>query len=88
MEYRNKPFIPIIAYSIATLVGVSRITENKHWATDVLAGAALGYLTGRQVSFNYHRFAKIKNDAARKKNITLNMQYHYGKLMPGIICKL
>ena len=88
VEYRNKPYIPIIAYSIASLVGLSRITENKHWATDVLAGAALGYLTGRQVSFNYHRFAKIKNAEAKKKNITLNMQYHFGKLMPGIICKL
>ena len=88
VEYRNKPYIPIIAYSAATLVGLSRITENKHWATDVLAGAALGYLTGRQVSFNYHRFAKIKNAEAKKKNITMNMQYHFGKLMPGIICKL
>ena len=88
VEYRNKPFIPIIAYTAASLVGISRITENKHWATDVLAGAALGYLTGRQVSLNYHRFAKIKNAEAKKKSITMNMQYHFGKLMPGIICRL
>lgn len=88
VEYRNKPFIPIIAYSIASLVGVSRITENKHWATDVLGGAALGYLTGRQVSLNYHRFAKIKNAEGKKKSITMNMQYHFGKIMPGIVCKL
>ncbi len=88
VEYRNKPYIPIIAYSIATLVGVSRITENKHWATDVLAGAALGYLTGRQVSFNYHRFAHIKNlEEAKKRSVTLNMQYHFGKLIPGLVCK-
>lgn len=88
VEFRNKPVIPIVAYSIATLVGVSRITENKHWASDVLAGAALGYLTGRQVSFNYHRFAHIKNAEAKKKNITFNMQYHFGKLQPGLVCKL
>ena len=88
VEYKNKPYIPIIAYSIASLVGISRITENKHWATDVLAGAALGYLTGRQVAYNYHRFAHIKNlEEAKKKTVTLNMQYHFGKLMPGIVCK-
>ncbi len=88
VEYKNKPYIPIIAYSIASLVGVSRITENKHWATDVLAGAALGYLTGRQVAYNYHRFAHIKNtEEAKKKTVTLNMQYHFGKLMPGLVCK-
>lgn len=90
VEYRNKPIIPIIAYSMASLVGISRITENKHWATDVLTGAALGYLTGRQVSFNYHRFAKIKNDekrkaAAAKKNLSFNLQYNFGKLMPGLV---
>ncbi|HEV7621181.1 MAG TPA: phosphatase PAP2 family protein, partial [Flavisolibacter sp.] len=45
MEYKNTPFIPIFAYSAATLIGLSRITENKHWTTDVLAGAMLGYFT-------------------------------------------
>lgn len=88
VEYRNKPYIPIIAYSIASLVGVSRITENKHWTTDVFAGAALGYLTGRQVSLNYHRYAKIKNAEKNKSAVKFNMQYHYGKLMPGLVWHL
>lgn len=88
VEYRNKPYIPIIAYSMASLVGVCRITENKHWATDVLAGDALGYLTDRQVSFNYHRFAHIKNlSEAKKRSVILKMQYHFGKLMPGLVYK-
>jgi membrane-associated phospholipid phosphatase len=60
MEYRNKPLIPVLAYTAASLIGLSRITENKHWATDVVAGAALGYLSGRQVVNNYHRYAKLK----------------------------
>jgi membrane-associated phospholipid phosphatase len=86
VEYRNKPYIPIIAYSMATLVGLSRITENKHWATDVLCGAALGYLNGRQVSFNYHRYAKIKNGKKSKPSLTLN--YDFGRVMPGLVWKL
>lgn len=32
-----------IAYPLATLVGLARLENDKHWASDVLAGAALGY---------------------------------------------
>ena len=42
LEYKDKLIVPIIAYSAATMIGLSRITENKHWSTDVLVGAALG----------------------------------------------
>ena len=87
VEYRNKPAIPIVAYTIASLVGLSRVSENKHWATDVFTGAALGYLTGRQVSLNFHRYAKIKNEAPKKNPITFNLQPNYGKLMPGLVWK-
>ncbi|UCH93948.1 MAG: phosphatase PAP2 family protein, partial [Candidatus Aminicenantes bacterium] len=47
--YRDKPAVPVICYSLATLVGISRMTENKHWASDVLVGAVLGYSIGRFV---------------------------------------
>lgn len=85
MEYRNKPLIPIVAYSAATLIGLSRLTENKHWATDVLVGAALGYLTGRQVVNNYHRYAKLKAPQQNRSSIKLNMQYNFGHVMPGLV---
>jgi membrane-associated phospholipid phosphatase len=85
MEYKNKPLVPIIAYSAATLIGLSRITENKHWATDVLVGAALGYLNGRLVVNNYHRYAKLKAPAQKKNTVTFNLQYNYGHIMPGLV---
>ncbi|MCP5053045.1 MAG: phosphatase PAP2 family protein [bacterium] len=47
--YKDKPAVPVIAYSLATLAGLSRMTENKHWASDVLIGAVLGYSIGRFV---------------------------------------
>ncbi len=87
MEYRDKPLVPIISYTAATLIGLSRITENKHWLTDIVAGAAIGFLTGQQVVNNYHRYAKIKNDEARKKKntLTFNLQYAFGQLQPGLV---
>ena len=40
-------------YSAATFVGLSRAYQNKHWASDVVLGAALGELCGRVVT-SYH----------------------------------
>lgn len=37
------------AYLVAGLVGVSRLHQDKHWLSDVMAGATLGYVVGRTV---------------------------------------
>lgn len=84
-EYSDRPLVPIIAYSAASLIGISRITENKHWLTDVLVGAALGVLSGRQVVNNYHRYAKLKAPQIKKNTVSFNMQYNFGRVMPGIV---
>jgi membrane-associated phospholipid phosphatase len=86
MEYKNTPFVPIVAYSAASLIGLSRLVQNQHWASDVLVGAALGYLCGRQVVNNYHRYAKIQNAAAKKKNsLSFNLNYFNGTFLPGFV---
>lgn len=41
------PWIPYVTYPIATWVGVSRVMDEKHWPTDILAGAALGILSAQ-----------------------------------------
>lgn len=38
--------ITITAIATASLVGLSRYTSKKHWATDVLAGAVIGGIHG------------------------------------------
>ena len=87
MEYKDKPLIPIISYTAATLIGLSRITENRHWFSDVFAGAVLGFFTGKQVSDNYHRYAKLKSPLQKKNTVVFNVDYRFGKPMPGIIYK-
>ncbi|MEO6405437.1 MAG: phosphatase PAP2 family protein [Ferruginibacter sp.] len=85
MEYKEHWYIPVISYTAATLIGMSRITENKHWSTDVLVGAALGWVTGRQVVNNYHRYAKIKAPEQKKNNVTWHLNYEQRHLGAGLV---
>jgi hypothetical protein len=46
-EYEEIPYIKPISYGLATLTGLSRMNDEKHWASDVFLGAALGYFTSK-----------------------------------------
>ena len=74
-QYKNVGWVPPVAYGAATLVGLSRIAENKHWTSDVIVGATLGYFCGRQVVNNYHRFAKNKA-ASKRGTLSFNINYN------------
>lgn len=50
--YKDKLWVGILSYTLATGAGLSRIHDNKHWPTDVLIGAVLGYAIGKSV-FNF-----------------------------------
>jgi membrane-associated phospholipid phosphatase len=42
-------YVGTVFYGGATLIGVSRIYNNMHWASDVMSGAALGTIVGLKV---------------------------------------
>jgi membrane-associated phospholipid phosphatase len=46
---RAHRFVAPLAYSAATGVGLARMYKDKHWASDVALGAAIGTLAGRLV---------------------------------------
>jgi membrane-associated phospholipid phosphatase len=46
---RAHRFIAPIAYAAATSVGLARMYNDKHWASDVAFGAVIGTLSGRMI---------------------------------------
>jgi membrane-associated phospholipid phosphatase len=55
MQYQESVWVPILAYSTATGVALSRMTEGKHWLSDCLVGSVLGFVIGRMVVINHRR---------------------------------
>ncbi|MGA7827948.1 MAG: phosphatase PAP2 family protein [Geobacteraceae bacterium] len=49
----DNPAGKVLYYLGATFVGFSRMYKDKHWASDIILGAAVGELCGRVVT-NYH----------------------------------
>jgi membrane-associated phospholipid phosphatase len=58
----ESPLTAVSAYAAAAFVGFSRIYQDKHWASDILLGAALGELCGRVVT-HYHAAAQSRRIA-------------------------
>ena len=56
MEYREtSPWISISGYLCATATGIFRITNNRHYASDVLIGAGIG-LASVKIAYLTHRY--------------------------------
>ena len=55
-------------YGGATLVGLSRMYHDKHWASDVVVGAAIGTFTGLKVVRYSHAHPNNRLDRAVLKN--------------------
>jgi hypothetical protein len=48
-EYRDIKWVPYAAYGTAALTAISRVHDDKHWASDVFFGAAVGVFSARSV---------------------------------------
>jgi len=57
-EYKNvSPWYGYAGYTIATATGILRLYNNKHWFSDVVAGAGFGILSTK---LSYILYPKIK----------------------------
>lgn len=48
-EYKQ-PWVQVVCYVPATLVGYARMRHDAHWGSDVVAGALIGYGVGQAVA--------------------------------------
>lgn len=86
--YKDKLWVPVLSYTSASLIGLSRVTESRHWASDVLVSAALGYLCGKQVVRNFHKLNRLGSITHRKKNVlTYNIKFINRTVMPELVCR-
>lgn len=56
---RQYPWVSVSGYAVATATGTMRVLGNKHWATDVLAGAAIGFLSAETVWHLYPALTRM-----------------------------
>src|SRR5438270_6276748 len=61
-EHYNAPWVEVASYGLASAVGYARLNNNRHWPSDVLAGATIGTFVGKTVvHFNArHRQVKVQ----------------------------
>jgi len=61
VEFGKKyKWMPFASYAIATSVGILRIMNNRHYISDVIAGAGIGILSTK-ISYWTHRYRWGKN---------------------------
>ncbi|QJX45965.1 phosphatase PAP2 family protein [Hymenobacter taeanensis] len=56
---RTRPWVAVGGYSIAAATGAMRMLNNRHWITDVLAGASVGVLSAEAVWHLYPVAARL-----------------------------
>lgn len=87
MEYQDvSPWIGVAGYAIAAGTGFFRIYNNRHWLTDVLAGAGIGILSAKAA---YWLYPAISRMLCRKRFLTNTFVSPY--ISPdekGICCRI
>jgi membrane-associated phospholipid phosphatase len=73
-NYDDHFWVPLACYGLATAVGISRLTEDAHWFSDVFVGAVLGYFIGRMVVHNRDKRLQIM-PAATRGGLGLSVSY-------------
>ncbi|MGE6219993.1 phosphatase PAP2 family protein [Nubsella zeaxanthinifaciens] len=78
-EYKDTNFwLSISGYSLAVFTGVYRTVNDKHWVSDVVAGAGFGILS---TELAYWLFPKINGllTGKEKRTATMVMPYYQNK---------
>jgi len=63
-------------YGAASVVGISRVYNDKHWVSDVVLGGAIGYFVGRFVLNNQEDDKELMSETKQNKtSYSLGLKY-------------
>ena len=78
-EYKDvSPLYGIAGYGAATITGILRLYNNKHWVSDVVAGAGFGILSTRLA---YWIYPVIKRKLFKDKSMTYQQISLFDRLL-------
>lgn len=88
-QYDETLVVPVLSYAAASIVGITRIAESTHWASDVFVGAVIGYLTATQIVHDnpsqYTRDHRTK--ISRKSKIKTSFSLGMYESSPALVFK-
>jgi len=74
-EYKDShPWIGYAGYTVATATGILRMYNNRHWLSDVVAGAGFGILSAK---LSYLIYPKLKQIISGKNNANYSIVPFY-----------
>ncbi len=80
-EYKDKSlWVSVSGYTVATLIGASRVYNNRHWVSDVVTGAGIGILSTKIVYWTYPYLQKSFCKKDKKMQTFIFPSYNDGNL--------
>lgn len=76
------PVMRFLSYGAATAISASRITAKEHFPSDVLVGAALGYLTSEYV-YRHHHDDNLQGESWETPAVRPDKPSHWGSKNMG-----
>jgi len=80
-EYRDRKWVPWVAYGLAGVTSAARFGARQHYASDLIAGGAMGFFIGRYVvktheahaGHHHGQFAPIVQPGTRTFGVNLGL---------------
>ncbi len=83
MEYKDvSPWYGIIGYAMAATTGTLRVYNNRHWVSDVVAGAGFGILSTKLA---YWIYPTIKKKLFKNKPVNTVLMPYYQSGSGGVV---
>lgn len=83
-EYKDKSiWYGVAGYAVATGTGLFRVYNNRHWFTDVVAGAGIGILSTK-IAYWMHPFLKEKIFRSKDEKTTTAIAPFYNGKQLGV----